>query len=167
MADKDNTQKSRRGRSATNDALALVLAAGATVRGAAEQLGVGERTVARRLADPQFRHQVNQARADLLTEASARLTGALTGAVESLIGLLGSEDERVRLQAAAKLLETSLRFHKETDLTERTTRLEITTAEPVQPEEFTDAQRMVALIELHRRCGVKQEDGEGGTLRDG
>jgi hypothetical protein len=58
------------GTPAGEEQLILALAAGATVREAAEQAGIGERTAHRRLADADFRRAVSEARGRLAGLAS-------------------------------------------------------------------------------------------------
>ncbi len=68
MADK---QKPRR-----DDALALSLACGATVEAAARQVGVSDRTVYRRIRDPEFQKRVKEARTDLVRRSAGLLSAA-------------------------------------------------------------------------------------------
>jgi len=60
---------------AGDDELILALAAGATVREAAEQAGISERTAHRRLADADFRRAVDEARGRMFDAALGRLAG--------------------------------------------------------------------------------------------
>jgi hypothetical protein len=61
------------GTPAGEEQLILALAAGATVREAAEQAGVDERIAHRRLADADFRRAVSEARGRLFDAARGRL----------------------------------------------------------------------------------------------
>src|SRR5205814_8324927 len=75
--------------------------------------GVSERTVRRRLDDPAFRRLVDEARAEMLTQATAQLTGAAVAAVETLRGLLGSELGFARLGAARAILDIGCRYREQ------------------------------------------------------
>ena len=112
------------GRKNADAALIAALATGATVRDAAAAAGVAERTVYRRLEDPTFRHQVDDARAELIATAVARLGAAATKAVGKLEDLLTAESEAVRLGAAKAILDAALRWREHQDLTERVAALE-------------------------------------------
>ena len=58
------------GRQNADDVLVLALACGATVENAALKAGLSPRTAHRRLANPQFRQQLNQIRADMVQRAA-------------------------------------------------------------------------------------------------
>ena len=77
--------------------LVLAVAAGLTNKQAAEQAGISESTVYRRLRDPVFKQQVGEARAATVEQASARLTAASLTAIQTLLQLLSAESESVRL----------------------------------------------------------------------
>ncbi len=102
-----------------NAALIAALAGGATVQDAATAAGVGVATARRRLKEPDFRHQVDQARAEILTGAMSRLSAACTDAVTTLTSLLAAESESVRLGAARSILDAALRWREQTELAER------------------------------------------------
>ena len=112
------------GRKNADAALIAALATGATVRDAASDVGVGERTVYRRLDDPAFRRQVDDARAALIATAVARLGAASTKAVATLEGLLTADSEAVQLGAARAILDAALKWREHQDLTERVAVLE-------------------------------------------
>jgi hypothetical protein len=78
-------------------ALVAALAGGSSVREAAEQARVAERTVYRRLEDPDFKTQVSAARSELLAGAVGHLADYSTEAATTLRGLLGG---RVRIRPA-------------------------------------------------------------------
>ena len=110
--------------------LVAALAAGATLVDAARQAGVSERTVRRRLDDPAFCQQVDEARAAMLTQAVARLTAASVAAVETLQTLLAAEPAFVRLAAARAILDLGLKYREHHDLTERVLALELAAEAP-------------------------------------
>ena len=93
-----------------DDVLIEALATGSTYREAGATVGVGARTVSRRLEDPDFAVRVTKRRAEMAEEtkarirqvASARVNGVLR-AQEVLVELLDNEDPRVQLAAAREL----------------------------------------------------------------
>jgi hypothetical protein len=113
------------GRSGADAVLVAVLAAGATYDAAAAQAGVSERTVRRRMDEPEFRQQVDAARADLVTQTTARLVSASVEAVATLEALLGPETPPAqRLGAAKAVIELATRLREQEDLASRITALE-------------------------------------------
>lgn len=86
-------------------AFVAALAGGMTVSEAAEAAGMAERTAYRRWAQPEVRREVAALRAVVLQEAIGRLTVGSTRAAEVVLGLLESQDEKVRLAAAGRLVE--------------------------------------------------------------
>ena len=113
------------GRHHADAALIAALAAGATVQDAANQAGVAERTVYRRLADPSFRAQIEEARRAAIDLAVARLSDAAAFAAMTLRELAGAADsETVRLGACRTLLELALKWREHGELTERIAALE-------------------------------------------
>ena len=112
------------GRKSADAALIAALAGGATVRDAAIAAGVGEMTVYRRLKERDFRRQLDETRAEILTGAMARLSAAATDAVTTLTSLLAAESESVRLGAARSILDAVLRWREQAELAERLDRVE-------------------------------------------
>lgn len=107
-----------------DDELILFLAAGASVREAAERAGIGERTVYRRLADADFRRSVSEARGRLFDVALGKLAGIATKAADTLGRLMESDKPSVALGAAKAALELGPRLREATELEERLNRLE-------------------------------------------
>ncbi len=112
------------GRKNADSALVAALAGGATVRDAAVTVGVGEMTAYRRLRESEFRRRVDEARAEILSGAMARLSAAATGAVETLTSLLAAESESVRLGAARSILDVALRWREQDELARRLDNIE-------------------------------------------
>jgi len=112
------------GREKGDDALLLALAAGATVREAARQARVCERTAARRLADPDFRRRLAEARADMVQRALGKLSDASTAAADALRALLKAKKETVRLSAARAILELGNRLRDPVEMEARLAVLE-------------------------------------------
>ena len=105
-----------RGRHNGDLTLVMALAAGLTNKQAAQEAGVSERTVVRRLGDPAFRKQVADARATTVEQAAARLTAASLLAVRTLLQLLEAESESVRLSAAKGILELGAKMREASEL---------------------------------------------------
>ncbi|MBI4319362.1 MAG: LacI family DNA-binding transcriptional regulator [Chloroflexi bacterium] len=104
--------------------LIVALASGLTMRDAAKQAGVSEKTVARRLADPAFRRQVAAEKAAMIARATAMLADASTEAVTTLRRLLQAEAESVRLGAARSILELGVKLKDSQELEQRIAALE-------------------------------------------
>jgi hypothetical protein len=68
--------------------LALLLASGRTIKAAAEEVKVGERTAHSWLGDPNYRALVTALRGRLLDEAVGRLADASGKAVQTLCDLM-------------------------------------------------------------------------------
>lgn len=85
--------------------LALALAAGQSTADAAKSVGVSERTVRRRLAEREFREQVQRFRSELIDRASGELADTMLEAVRTLRELLTEPDPRIRLHASKAILE--------------------------------------------------------------
>ena len=108
----------RSGRPGGDTTLVVALASGLSNWQAAKQVGCSERMVARRLADPAFRRQVDEARAATIAQTAAQLTAAGLAAVKMLLKLLDAEGETVRLGAAKAILELG-RALRESQLVDR------------------------------------------------
>ena len=100
------------------------LAAGGTVEAVAGLAGVSERTVHRRLAEPDFRRQVTAARDEMVARSVARLSATSTLAADCLRELLKARSETVRLGAARAVIELGARLREQEDLAERVRALE-------------------------------------------
>jgi hypothetical protein len=113
-----------RGRRNADEALALALASGQTLRDAAAATGVAERTATRRWADPAFRQRVVELRGGMVNRAAGRMADGMTGAADTLRALLQAEGESVRLGAARALLELGTKLRESVELEERLQALE-------------------------------------------
>jgi hypothetical protein len=117
-----------------DDALILALACGTPVEAAALKAGVSERTVYRRMQDPQFRQRIKATRSDMVERAASILTAANMQAVKTLLSLQEtSVSEAVRLGASKAVLEYSIRFREIADLEERLKALEQQVAQNQTP----------------------------------
>jgi len=97
----------RKSNRAAEQVLLTALAFGATVENAARKAGIGERTAYRRLADPDFRARLSQARQEAVVRTAGMLTGAAVGSVKTLVDLQqdASVPAAVRRGAARDVLE--------------------------------------------------------------
>src|SRR5690349_4617372 len=73
-----------RGRASADERLAAELAAGKTVRGAADAAGVSERTAFRRLADDRFTSRVADLRGQMVARAAGHLADGMAEAADAL-----------------------------------------------------------------------------------
>ena len=115
----------RTARKKAEDALLLALACGASVEQAARQCGLSERTVYRRLAESDFRQQLQRVRADFVQRTAGTMTAAATEAVRTLLELVKAPTAAaVRLGAAKAVLELGMKVREVSDLEERLAALE-------------------------------------------
>lgn len=116
-----------------SELLAAQLAAGATIKDAAAQVGIGEKTAHRRLADPTFRQRIAELRREMTNQAVGRLADAMAEAAGELRRLTGSPNEGIRLRACVALLDQGLKAVALADLDDRIRCIE---------ERLTDARRI-------------------------
>jgi hypothetical protein len=112
------------GRRNADEALALILATGQTLRDAAQAVGIDERSAARRWADPAFRRRISETRSALFAEALGRLAGLAGKAANALGELLTSHRALVKLQAAKSVLDLGPKLREVGELAERLDALE-------------------------------------------
>ena len=112
------------GRRNADEALALALATGQTLRGAAAANGIGERAATRRMADPAFRRRVGELRGEMVSRALGRMADGMADAADKLRELLAAESESVRLGAARALLELGTKLRESVELADRVDELE-------------------------------------------
>jgi hypothetical protein len=102
----------------------LALAHGASVEAAAKAAGISRATVYRRLKEPAFRKQVDDARAEIVSRAVARLSSTSVEAADALRRLLYSDMDFARLAAARAILELGAKLREQHDLLSRIEALE-------------------------------------------
>jgi hypothetical protein len=112
------------GRKNRDTALLTALAGGATVRQAAEQAGVSERTAFRRLADADFAREVDILRAEMVRRAWGKMADGMAEAADTLRQLLRAESESVRLGACRAALEMGVELRESVELEQRLQALE-------------------------------------------
>lgn len=94
-----------RGRHMADEALA----AGRTAAEAALEAKVSVRTVERRKAEPEFARRVRELQFEMVRAASGRLSEGLAEAVEVIRELLKHADPNVRLRAATRVVDLSVK----------------------------------------------------------
>jgi hypothetical protein len=106
-------------------ALVLALACGASAESAAQKTGLSLRTVYRRLAEPAFRGQVKDLRAEMARRLAGMLTAAGIGSVKTFTTLQDSAaSESVRLGAARAIVELGCKLRESVEWSERLAALE-------------------------------------------
>jgi len=106
-------------------ALVLALACGASQESAAQKAGVSLRTLYRRLAEPAFAAQVQQARAEMVRRTAGLFTAAGIGSLKTFTSLQESAtSEAVRLGAARAIIELGCKLRENLELADRLAALE-------------------------------------------
>jgi len=114
-----------RGRRNADEALALAVASGQTLRDAAAANGIGERTATRRRADAAFRRRVAELRGDMVGRALGKMADGMADAADVLRQLLAAgTPPAVRLGAARSLLERGTKLRESVELETRLAELE-------------------------------------------
>jgi predicted ArsR family transcriptional regulator len=113
------------GRENADPILLVQLAGGASIKQAAEAVGISERTARRRMKDDVFVARLEELRQRCFERALDRLGQLGTAAVDTLESLLDAAvSPTVRLGAARAVLEYGLRLRDEIELEERLRALE-------------------------------------------
>lgn len=97
-----------------------------SIRAAAKKLELQERTIYDRMKKPEFKKLYADARADVISQATARLQNFANQAV-SCLALVMSKQEyapQVRINAADALLRYCLKFSEKADITDKIEALE-------------------------------------------
>jgi len=112
--------------STKDDIIAAALASGATHQEAGATAGVSERTIRRRLEQPEFTAQVARQRDELVSRTADKLTSLTTTAVDTLSSLVSAVDTPagVKLRAAMGILAMHRVWRDATELENRLRRVE-------------------------------------------
>ena len=114
-----------RARKATEETLLMSLACGATVVQTAQQAKVSERTVYRRLAEPEFRQRLSSLKDEMVQRTASMLRAASLEAVKTLVSLLNpSTPASVRFSAGRSIVELNLKLREAVELDDRLKALE-------------------------------------------
>jgi hypothetical protein len=112
-------------RKKNEDPLLLALACGASVEAAARQCKLSERTVYRRLEDPEFKGRLDSVRSDMIQRSAGMLTAAAGEAVRTLLSLQkDTTPAAVRLGAARAILEIGIKLRQLVELEQRLAEVE-------------------------------------------
>jgi hypothetical protein len=115
----------QKGRSNADQKLVLALSCGATVESAARQAGVCERTVYRRLKDPEFNAKLQAARQEMVERTANMLTAAAIESVKTLLRLQGAGvPYAVQLGAARSIIELGTKLRESAELSARVEAIE-------------------------------------------
>src|SRR4051794_17411218 len=119
-----------RHRCGSNDVLVAGLMRGLTLRDAAPQAGMSERTARRRGREPEGMAALRSLEGRVAGEISAGLTALSADALQALAALLAdTSPPSVRLRAASTVLTLALRYRDSEDTQRRLTELEDARAE--------------------------------------
>ena len=97
-----------------------------SIRAAAKKLGLQEKTIYKRMKQPEFDKLYANARKEVVEQATARLQNFANQAV-SCLALVMSKQEyapQVRINAADAILRYCLKFSEKADITDRIDKLE-------------------------------------------
>jgi hypothetical protein len=130
------------GRKSGDDALALALAQGKTVKQAAEQASVSERTVYRRLESEEFKAEVARLRAGMVERAMGALADGMADAAVRLRELIRSESEAVSLGACRSMIELGVKLKETCELEAR-----VAAIEEARSREGVDREPEIPLVE--------------------
>src|SRR4051794_13862781 len=100
---------------AKQERLAILLASGRSVKDAAVEAGIGERTAHTWLDDPAYRAFIAELRGRMLNEAVGKLTDATGAAADELRRLLKDEAASIRLRAATAILDALVKVREHTE----------------------------------------------------
>ena len=97
-----------------------------SVRAAAEETGIAERTIYKRLKRPDFRERFDAYRRQIITNACMALESRMSDAIECLADMMndGGLSPGIRLRAARSIIEYGLRAYEMTDILPRLEALE-------------------------------------------
>jgi hypothetical protein len=107
-----------------DDALLAALLAGGSIDEAASAAKCSEKTVRRRLQMPHFKERLAAERRTLLDRTLDKLATFSLAAVNRLLGLLDSEDEKVQLGSSRTLLEHAMKLREMHSFEQRIAALE-------------------------------------------
>lgn len=99
-----------------DEILVAYLRSGFNLSETAKALGVCRQTIAKRVQTPEFQKQLTEYRNTLFRSSSQELLEATTKASKTLVKLLDSSNENVRLQSAVKILNLSADYTTIDDL---------------------------------------------------
>jgi hypothetical protein len=105
-----------RGRHGADLHFIRAMAQGKSVKAAAAEAGLSERTAFRRLEDPEINHQIDEKRARLNEVVVDRLLTGADSACQKMNELMGARSENVQLSAARAIVDRMIRVKDRHDL---------------------------------------------------
>jgi len=85
---------------------------------------IGRKTFYRWLEIPEFKAELDRQRGEIASEAFGILSQSLTKAVEALVGLLDTRDQRLRRLVCKDIIEHILKYREVKELEERVVAIE-------------------------------------------
>lgn len=109
-----------------DEALISALLTSPTNAAAAQKCGLSVKQLYNRMASPEFRARLSEARRELLDRAVNALETRLSDAVQTVAQIMGDENvsPQTRLNAADALLRNALRLSERADIADRLAELE-------------------------------------------
>ena len=105
----------------TDEAIIAALVQTGTIKEAAKRLHCVPRTIYERMKSPEFKDKYNQAKAELVKAATAKLQGLLAGAIDTLVEIKNDKEaaKQTRANCAVAILQYGAKFTESTDIIER------------------------------------------------
>ena len=105
----------------TDDEIITALMLQGSIRGAAAQLGIRERTIYERQKKPEFKALYRKARGDMLRLATAKVQKYTNAAIDVTLSIMADKQTNpaIRLQAAQTILSTGMKLTEQMDVIER------------------------------------------------
>jgi len=100
------------------------LARGEAYAVAGARIGRSERSVRRRMSEPEFAAEVNERRREMLSMATGQFNAALDDAVATIVDCMHAENDGVRLRAAREVLDLGSRLTDRVELDDLVRRLD-------------------------------------------
>lgn len=111
----------------TNEQIIAELLNSVSIREAAKKLGLQEKTVYSRMKQPDFQKMYAEARAEIITHATARLQNYANSAVNCLALIMEDKENapQVRVNAADAILRFCLKYSEKEDIADKIEALEM------------------------------------------
>ncbi len=109
---------------AKQERVALLLASGRTIKGAAKASEVGERTAHEWLEKPEYVAYIAELRGKILSRTLGIMVKATTKAARKLATLLDDDNPAIQLRAAMALLDGTTRLRDHTEIEARMLEIE-------------------------------------------
>jgi hypothetical protein len=120
--------------------VALLIAAGRSIKAAAAEAGCGERTAHEWLDNPRYRSFIAELRHRMLDEAVGSLAEATNRAASTLRDLLDDENRNVRLRAALGIIDAVVRLRDHVEIERRISALEAQNEPEIEADEIGEGE---------------------------